>query len=115
MNWYLEVLKKYVVFNGRAHRTEFWMFFLFNCIISIVLSIVESLIGLQSVLSGLYTLAVLLPSLGVMVRRLHDIGKPGLWILIGLIPIIGGIILIIFACKDSDPGDNEFGPNPKGA
>ena len=119
MNWYLEVLKKYAVFSGRARRKEYWMFFLFNLIITLVLALIDSLTGTFSsqaglgLLSGLYSLAVLIPSIAVTVRRLHDTGRSGWWILIGLIPVIGGIILLIFMVLDSEPGENQYGPNPK--
>jgi uncharacterized membrane protein YhaH (DUF805 family) len=115
MNWYLDVLKKYAVFSGRARRKEYWMFFLFNIIIAIALTIVEAVVGLPGVLSGLYSLAVLLPSIAVGVRRLHDVGRSGLWLLIGLVPVIGIIVLIVFAVTDSQPGTNQYGPSPKGA
>lgn len=115
MNWYLEVLKKYAEFSGRARRTEYWMFFLINLIISIVLAVIDNMIGTGGIIGGLYSLAVLLPGIGVTVRRLHDTGRVGWWILIGLIPIIGWIVLLIFMVLDSHPGDNEYGPNPKGA
>ena len=116
MEWYLAVLKKYIVFTGRATRTEYWMFALFNVIISIVLSIIGYVVvggNGQSALSSLYSLAVLLPSLGVSVRRLHDTNRSGWWLLISLVPIIGIIVLIVFLVQDSDPGDNRYGPNPK--
>jgi uncharacterized membrane protein YhaH (DUF805 family) len=119
MNWYLEVLKKYTVFNGRARRKEYWMFFLFNIIISIVLGIIDGIVGTSGavgalgLLGGLYTLAVLIPGIAVAVRRLHDTSRSGWWILIGLIPIIGVIVLIIFMVQDGTPGENQFGKNPK--
>ncbi len=119
MNWYLEVLKKYAVFSGRARRKEYWMFILFNIIITAVLALIDSLIGTVirqagfGLLQGLYSLAVLLPTLAVTVRRLHDTGRTGWWILIGLIPVIGGIVLLIFMLLDSEPGENQYGPNPK--
>jgi uncharacterized membrane protein YhaH (DUF805 family) len=119
VNWYLEVLKKYAVFDGRARRMEYWMFILINIIISVVLVIIDSLIGTIirqggfGLLQGLYNLAVLIPSIAVTVRRLHDIGRTGWWILIGLIPVIGGIVLLIFMLLDSEPGENQYGPNPK--
>jgi uncharacterized membrane protein YhaH (DUF805 family) len=119
MSWYLEVLKKYAVFSGRARRKEYWMFFLINLIISVVLIAIDSLIGTFSpqarvgLLQSIYSLAVLIPSLAVTVRRLHDTGRTGWWILIGLIPVIGGIVLLIFMLLDSEPGSNEYGPNPK--
>ena len=119
MNWYLEVLKKYAVFDGRARRQEYWMFILFNIIITAVLALIDSLIGTVirqagfGLLQGLYDLAVLIPSIAVTVRRLHDTGRTGWWILIGLIPVIGGIVLLIFMLLDSEPGENQYGPNPK--
>jgi len=117
MDWYLGVLKKYTEFTGRARRKEYWMFVLFNIIISVVLSIIDRVIGNPEmglgILGTLYALAVLLPSLAVGVRRLHDTGRSGWWLLIGLIPCIGFIVLIIFTVQDSQPGDNQYGPNPK--
>jgi uncharacterized membrane protein YhaH (DUF805 family) len=115
VNWYLDVLKKYAVFTGRARRKEYWMFVLFSVIVTVVLSIVEGIVGLQGVLSGLYGLAVLIPSIAVGVRRLHDTGRSGWWILIGLVPLVGIIVLIVFFVADSQPGANQYGPNPKGA
>lgn len=120
MNWYLDVLKKYAVFSGRARRKEYWMFVLFNILAFIVLAIVDNLTGTFNplygvgLLGGLYSLAVLLPSIGVGVRRLHDTDRSGWWLLISVIPLIGGIILLVFFCLDSTPGENRFGPNPKG-
>jgi uncharacterized membrane protein YhaH (DUF805 family) len=113
MNYYTEVLKKYTVFSGRARRAEFWMFTLINLIISLVLAGIDAALGLTNVFGGIYSLAVLLPSLGVSCRRLHDIDRSGWWLLIGLIPLIGWVILIIWYAKDGDPGDNRFGSNPK--
>ncbi|MCA9005659.1 MAG: DUF805 domain-containing protein [Planctomycetaceae bacterium] len=118
MNWYMAVLKKYAEFSGRARRKEYWMFFLFNVIISFVISIVGSIIGerggLISVsLSVLYSLFVFIPGLAVTVRRLHDTNRSGWWILISLVPVIGGIILLIFMILDSDPNANAYGENPK--
>ena len=119
MDWYLEVLKKYAVFDGRARRQEYWMFILFNIIITAVLALIDSLIGTVirqagfGLLQGLYDLAVLIPSIALTVRRLHDTGRTGWWILIVLIPVIGGIVLLIFMLLDSEPGENQYGPNPK--
>jgi len=115
MSWYLLVLKKYAEFSGRSRRTEYWMFFLFNIIIAVILGVVEGFIGISGILSGLYFLAVLVPGIAVTIRRLHDIGRSGWWILAGLIPVIGGIVLLIFMVQDSKAGENEYGPNPKGA
>ena len=115
MNWYLDVLKKYTVFTGRARRKEYWMFVLFHVIIIIALSLVEAIVGGPGILGSLYVLAVLIPSLAVGVRRLHDTGRSGWWLLIGLVPLIGTIVLIVFFVADSQPGTNQYGPNPKGA
>jgi uncharacterized membrane protein YhaH (DUF805 family) len=112
MNWYLKVLKQYVDFNGRARRTEFWMFVLFNIIFALVATGLDYATGLIGVISGLYSLAVLLPGLAVSVRRLHDVGKGGGWIFISLVPLIGGIWLLVLMFTDGE-GDNRFGANPK--
>lgn len=114
MDNYLAVLRKYVEFSGRAKRREYWMFFLVNLVISIILSFIDRAIGLTSdtgvgLLSGVYGLAVLLPSLAVTVRRLHDTGRTGWWVLIVLVPLIGWIVLLIFMVLDST-ADNEYGP-----
>jgi uncharacterized membrane protein YhaH (DUF805 family) len=115
MSWYLKVLKKYAVFSGRARRKEYWMFALFNFIFSLVLTIIDFLLGIGNwaVLSMIYSLAVLIPGLAVAFRRLHDTNRTGWWILINLIPIIGGIIFFIFTVSDSDSVNNQYGPNPK--
>ena len=113
MNWYLDVLKKYAVFEGRARRKEFWMFFLFNLIIAFVLGILEGMIGTGGFLGVAYALAVFVPYLAVSVRRLHDTGRSGWFLLIGLIPIVGVIVLIVFFAQDSHAGPNNWGPNPK--
>lgn len=120
MNWYLGALKKYATFEGRARRKEYWFFVLFNVLAIIVLEILDVVLGTFSqetgfgLLSGLYAIAVLLPSLAVTVRRLHDTDRSGWWILINFIPLIGAIVLLIFTLLDGTPGSNRFGPNPKG-
>lgn len=120
MNWYLSVLKKYAVFEGRARRKEFWFFVLFNVLISMGLSLVDYQTGLfdeergVGLLSGIYSLAILLPSIAVAIRRLHDTSRSGWWLLIAFIPLIGAIVLIVFYALDSTPGANRYGPNPKG-
>ena len=125
MNWYIKCLKEYVNFNGRARRKEYWMFVLFNSIASLILTFIDHFLKLQvqvnvlgspsniSILATVYALAVLLPGIAVCVRRLHDIGKSGWYCLIYLIPLIGTIWLIVLMCKDSQPGQNQYGPNPK--
>ena len=116
MNWYLDVLKhKYAQFTGRARRTEYWMFFLFNLLIAIGIAIIEAVIGTAGVLGIIFSLAMLIPGIAVTMRRLHDTGRSGWWILIGLIPFLGWIVLLVFMVLDSHPGDNEYGPNPKAA
>ena len=119
MNWYIELLKKYAVFSGRAQRQEYWMFTLFNIIITLVLLIIAGVIATAleiaaaGLLPNLYTLAVLLPGIAVTVRRLHDTGRSGWWLLIAFVPFIGAIVLLVFYVQDSQPGENQFGPNPK--
>jgi uncharacterized membrane protein YhaH (DUF805 family) len=118
MNWYLEVLKKYAVFSGRARRKEYWFFVLFNIIIGLALTFIDFSTGLYDVeseiglLSSLYSLAVLVPSIAVTIRRLHDTSRTGWWFLIAFVPIIGVIVLLVFMVFDSTPGDNQYGPNP---
>jgi len=120
MNWYLQALKQYAVFKGRARRKEYWFFALFNLIVSIVLTVVDYMTGSLDpelgvgLLSGIYSLAILIPSLAVTVRRLHDTDRTGWWVLIAFIPFIGAIVLLVFMLLDSKPGDNQHGPNPKG-
>jgi uncharacterized membrane protein YhaH (DUF805 family) len=119
MSWYLEVLKKYTVFSGRSRRKEYWFFVLFNILISVVLAIIDGVLGTASkqggvgVLGGLYSLAVLIPSIAVGVRRLHDSGKSGWWLLISFVPCVGVFVLLYFLVQDSQPGENQFGPSPK--
>ena len=114
MNYYLDCLKtKYFCFSGRARRKEYWMFTLFNIVISIILMVVDAQMN-KNILQPVYNLAVLLPALGVSVRRLHDIGKSGWWLLFVFLPIVGPIVLLVFTCLDSKPGENKYGPNPKG-
>ena len=90
------------------------MFFLFNFLFAFGLQIVDAVLGTEGVLGGLYALAALLLGWAVFTRRMHDIGKSGWWWLIALVPIVGAIVLLVFMCKDSQPGDNAYGPNPKG-
>lgn len=119
MNWYLKCWQQYADFSGRARRKEYWMFVLFNAIVAFVISFILGLIaGLTDIaalanLSYIYTLAVLIPSLAVCVRRLHDVGKSGWMYLICLIPVVGWIWLIILFCTDSQKGSNKWGDNPK--
>lgn len=119
MNWYLSVLKQYANFNGRARRKEYWMFFLFNIIFSFAAAMLDNLLGTANpelnygVIYILYAIIMLIPSLAVGVRRLHDIGKSGWMMLVGIIPLIGAIWLLVLLVTDSNPGENQYGPNPK--
>lgn len=115
MNYYIQALKKYATFSGRSQRKEYWMFCLFNALIGTILAIID--IALNIKYGGnivlLYSLAIAIPSIAVAVRRLHDTGRSGWWIFLGMIPIIGSIVLLIFMTQDSQPGANKYGPNPK--
>jgi uncharacterized membrane protein YhaH (DUF805 family) len=118
MFWYLKVIRNYVGFSGRAQRKEFWMFTLFNLLITIFLAYLDYLIFDLSLeetgpLGLIYSLAVLLPTLAVAVRRLHDIEKSGWYFLVVLIPLIGPIWMLIMECTDGDRGINIYGPDPK--
>ena len=113
MDWYIEVLKKYAVFNGRAGREEYWYFVLFNIIASVVLSIVDHFLGI-ALFGSLYALAVLLPGIGVSIRRLHDTNRSGWWLLIAFIPLIGAIVLLVFMVQEGTSDNNQFGANPVG-
>ena len=107
MNWYIKVLKQYADFNGRARRKEFWMFYLFNIIISIALGIVDGALGMEQFGIGtVYSLAVFLPTIAAGVRRIHDAGKSG-WFY--LVPFYNLYLL----CIDSEEGTNKWGANPK--
>lgn len=116
MEWYLKVLREYARFEGRARRKEYWMFALINFAIALAIGLVETgLLGATFGIIGLiYLLAVLIPSLAVAVRRLHDTGRSGWWFLLVFLPLIGALVLIFFMVQDSQPGSNAYGPNPKG-
>jgi uncharacterized membrane protein YhaH (DUF805 family) len=113
VNYYTAVLKNYAGFTGRARRAEFWQFELFNIIAAVVLLVLGLVIHFPFLVT-LYYLAVLVPSLAVTVRRLHDTNRSGWWILISLVPLVGPIVLLVFTCLDSQAGPNQHGPNPKG-
>ncbi|MBB5189897.1 uncharacterized membrane protein YhaH (DUF805 family) [Silvimonas terrae] len=121
MNWYLAVLKNYTGFTGRARRKEFWMFALCNLLISLLLRALDHLIGTTFVAEGevvgilgtLYGLAVLIPSMAVAIRRLHDGDHAGWWLFMALLPIVGSIVLLVFMLQQSTPGPNRFGPSPR--
>ena len=112
MEWYVGVLKKYADFSGRARRKEYWMFFLINIIIGIVLGFLATILK-TSILSNIYSIAVLIPGIAVCIRRLHDIGKSGWWWFIALIPLVGPIWLLVLVCTEGDSSNNQYGSNPK--
>nr|MDH3153553.1 DUF805 domain-containing protein [Bacillus licheniformis]MDH3164418.1 DUF805 domain-containing protein [Bacillus licheniformis] len=141
MKWYWRGLKNYANFEGRARRKEYWLFHVFNGIICFILFILSLMVvslfisGIMTaegydryqvgyiigygggflgyILIFIYQLAVLVPSLAVNVRRPHDTGRSGWWILIGFLPIIGAVILLIFYCQAGEAKENQYGPNPK--
>ena len=113
MEWYIKVLKNYVGFEGRARRMEYWMFMLVNLVIVLVIRMLENLLGIEGAIGFIYSLAILIPSIAVSIRRLHDTGRSGWWILIGFVPVIGILVLLVFYCLDGEPNDNEHGPDPK--
>ena len=121
MSWYFAVLKQYATFSGRARRKEYWFFVLFNIIASMILAFIDGMTGTFSaeismgMLGGIYALAVLLPSLAVSVRRLHDTDRSGWWLLIAFVPIVGAIVLLVFAVQEGKTVGNQFGANPKEA
>ena len=112
IDWYLEVLKKYAVFSGRARRKEYWMFFLYNLIIGIALGFIDGIAGITppqikySLLAAIFSLIVFIPNIAVGVRRMHDTGRSGWWF---LLPIVN----LVFSVQDSQPDDNQYGQNPK--
>jgi uncharacterized membrane protein YhaH (DUF805 family) len=117
VHWYMKVLRQYSDFRGRARRTEYWIFTLVSVLISVALAFVDAVLGLEAgglgLLGVLYGLAVLLPSLAVGARRLHDTGRSGWWQLIQIVPVIGIIVLIVFLATDGHPGANTYGPDPR--
>ncbi len=123
MHWYIDVLRQYTVFSGRARRKEFWMFFLFSALITVFLAVIDEFMGWKfemggenlGFLSTLYYIAVIIPYLAVIFRRLHDTDRSGWWFLIAFIPIVGVIILLVFLILDGTKGENRFGPDPKTA
>lgn len=117
IDYYLNALKfKYADFDGRARRSEYWYFVLCNILAYLILSAVGFVLGEYGglILLGIFWLGVLIPSIAVVVRRLHDVGKSGWFYFVVLIPLVGGIWLIVLLCTDSQVGPNQYGPNPKG-
>ncbi len=113
IEWYLKVVRdNYANFDGRARRSEFWYFALVNFIVAIVFSVLGMVAGFFMYIYWIYSLAVLVPSIAVGVRRLHDIGKSGWFYLLAFIPLVNIYLLVLF-CTEGTPGPNEFGPDPK--
>ena len=119
MNWYIEVIKKYAVFSGRARRREYWFFVLFNILATIALAIIDNFTGTydpdtgMGLLGFIYSLAIMIPSIAVLFRRLHDSGRSAWWLLILFVPLIGILVILYFLVCDSDEGENTYGPSPK--
>jgi uncharacterized membrane protein YhaH (DUF805 family) len=112
------VLRQYATFRGRARRSEYWWFFLFSLLVSLVAGIVDGVLGTTTetglgFIGAVVSLALLLPTLAVVVRRLHDTDRSGWWILAFLIPIAGFVLWLVFMLSDSRPYPNRFGPSPK--
>ncbi|MEO1046038.1 MAG: DUF805 domain-containing protein [Pseudomonadota bacterium] len=136
MEWMIMPLKRYADFQGRSRRKEYWMFFLLIMIAAIIVAIIENALGLGigtstyesdgynanysanydgGPLLWLFVLGIMIPSLAVQVRRFHDQDKSGWFVLLGFIPLVGGIIILVFMCLEGTRGPNRFGPDPKGA
>jgi uncharacterized membrane protein YhaH (DUF805 family) len=114
MEHFTAAIQQFANFEGRNTRTQYWMFILFYAIFYIACLVVDNILG-KPIFSGLYSLVLLVPSIAVATRRLHDTGRSGWWQLIALIPLIGAIVLIVFLAQDSAAGDNEYGANPREA
>lgn len=107
-------LSKYATFSGRARRSEYWFFYLFFVLVALVGSVLDAVLG-TAFIAGLIVVALLLPMLAANVRRLHDTSRSGWWLLLGFVPLVGGIVLLVFSCLDSVPEPNQYGPSPKHA
>jgi uncharacterized membrane protein YhaH (DUF805 family) len=114
-------LKRYADFSGRSRRKEYWMFLLGVIIAAVILSIVEGVLGMQGMVGGVYgpltlllILGIIIPGIAVQVRRFHDQDKSGWFVLLGLIPFVGGLIVLVFMLLEGTKGPNRFGPDPKG-
>ena len=121
MDYMLMPLKRYADFSGRSRRKEYWMFLLGVIIAAVILSIVEGVLGMQGMVGGVYgpltlllILGIIIPGIAVQVRRFHDQDKSGWFVLLGLIPFVGGLIVLVFMMLEGTKGPNRFGPDPKG-
>ena len=120
LEWMLMPVKRYADFNGRSRRKEYWMFVLGVVILVVLLSIIEGILGLSGMVGGVYgplttlaMLGLLIPGLAVQVRRFHDQDKSGWFVLLGFIPLLGGLVVLVFMCLSGTQGPNRFGPDPK--
>ncbi|RSS60834.1 DUF805 domain-containing protein [Streptomyces sp. WAC07061] len=113
MHYYVDVIKRYADFTGRARRREYWMFVLCSIPIMVVAIVLDFALGSYPVIFYIYNLAVFLPTLGLSVRRLHDTGRSGWWYLISFIPFVGWIAIIVLMALEGHAGPNEYGANPK--
>ena len=116
MAWFLIALSRYATFDGRSRRREYWGFMAFYVLLHLLVTTLGALVGPRTAaaLSFAYEAVLLVPAVAVGVRRLHDTGRSGMWMLLGLVPVVGTLALVYFLVQDSEPGDNEYGPNPKG-
>lgn len=112
MSWYIQAIKNYRNFSGRARRKEYWMFALISAVIVFVLGIIDRILGI-ALLSSLYSLFILIPELSLSFRRLHDIDKSAWWLLIAFVPVVGAIVLLVFSLKPGTAGANNYGDDPK--
>lgn len=120
MDWMLMPLRRYAEFSGRSRRKEYWMFFLLQLIVYVVLSVIEGALGLTGMIAGaygpltaLFALGFLIPGIAVGIRRLHDTDRSGWWLLLAFVPLVGAIVLLVFFVMDGTNGPNRFGPDPK--
>lgn len=113
MEWYLKVLRQYADFSGRTRRKEYWMFVFMNFLISFLISTIDYWLFGMTIISSIYVIALIIPSIAVAVRRIQDTGRNGLWILAAFVPLIGTIWVLILLLQDSESDSNTYGPNPK--
>ncbi|MEL7456430.1 MAG: DUF805 domain-containing protein [Pseudomonadota bacterium] len=118
-DWYYKVILNYTNFSGRARRQEYWYFTLVNVLVNLVMGVIDRVIGSVMQMDNfgffgvIYALFIMIPSIAVTVRRLHDSGRVGWWALIAFVPIIGILVLLYFLIQDSEEGSNQYGANPK--
>lgn len=115
MQWFILAMKNFRNFSGRARRKEYWMFFLFYMILAMVFSFVDIVLGLPAIFLNIFIIVMLVPTIAICVRRLHDTGRSGWWYLINFVPVIGFIVWLVFTVQAGETQDNRFGPDPKAA